>query len=833
MRRDGRVVDDAGESGSSSDPSVPTDGTQPEDDYDEPTPPTQTRKADSAAENHRSVVRDDNDSDRDDDGALEPSGASRRPYTAATTSSARSQASASFRKKKAPTKRGATAESAAHQRPRSAGLNEWGDFDADRLLQDDVVFTANSMLDDAKRALSDTNRPATGAAASKPLARVRSRRNRHTAPVTTTVVNSNPAEDFPSMPPWTTDSARFKASREQPRPATHVLRQRPLAVVDFDSAQQLQRSKTPTRSSRPTALRGRIHPPTGGGPPPTPPSLQPNHLPQLTPTRLSPSDSLAPASLFGPSIPDTPETRAVVFERFRALWGLMSSRSSSASAALGSPLTSTSAAADSKSPFECSMALMKVCKSVGIARSSHSSSPAAVAVWSSRDRNVVDFQSFCSDVVRLAIAPILHHFHADASVDEFVAAVDRILDNVVTCTSSTEMEAPRLKELVEIRSLFPRWRVGASPLGTLDDGFEAAPSAFPDAPREGATPRRRLTAHTTVSSRRERTLELQLPTREAQATHDANIRRKVQLHKSWQTRSVQLATATAAAASQAVRERAFVVGTPSTASCSPLRTNAACSALARPSAADGHVPPARFGCDPHVLAAASEPATDDAPLTVVDSYDDVLVCGACTATDAALWCASCFQVFCVVCWQQQHRLRVDVAAVPSFASAHALLVPATKPLIQTKKKQTSSEASTSPPFAMIYLPTKPLAVGKLAKGATCKPSGCDECATGAANGASGQLFPAVASHALLPPLPSAPHTKLKKRAVRAASNEQLGESTSNLVKALMLGAAPPTRVRKAQPLPPSHAPLGRREKLRAAAVLLDCAQLAQSDGRWC
>ncbi|TYZ56979.1 hypothetical protein PybrP1_004578 [[Pythium] brassicae (nom. inval.)] len=782
MPSDRSAVDNTGDWSCA--PSAPTDSKWPEDERDESTLAAQMRKSRSTAEKYRGVLRDDSE----DHGAL---GAreSRRPYTAATSSPTRFHASASARKKKAPAKRCATAE-----------------------------------------------------------------------------IHNNPAEDFPPTPPWTADSARFKASREQPRPATHVLRQRPLAVVDFDSAQPRE-NKTSTRSSRLNGPRRRIQPPTGSGPPPTPPSLQPPRLPQLTHTRLSSSDSLAAAPLFGPSIPDTHETRACVFERFRALWGLMSSRSSSAcvaSAASASPPKAASAAVESKSPFECSMALIKVCKSVGTSRGS-SSSPAAVAFWSSRDRDV-DFQSFCSDVVRLAIAPALHHFKADASVDEFVAAVDRILQNLVTCTSTAAVgagaaaaasslslkavvdtgadgaEAPRLKELVEIRPLFPRWEAGASPLEKLNAGAnsshpEAASSpASTDAQREGAAPRARLAAPA-FPSRREVTL--QLPTSEARATHDENIRRKVQLHKSWRTRSVLLAATAAAAAPQAVRDSA-VVGTPPAGSHSPLRTNAARGVLDRMSvvvaaAADDA---SRPGCEASAAAAAyertrvhvappaaAESAGNDASLAAV--YEDVLVCGACAVADAALWCASCFRVFCVACWQQQHRLQVDASVVrsPSLLSVGPLLAPATKHL--TKPQQPgASDSSTSPPFAMIYLPMKPLAVGKLAKGAACKPSACDDRPPDTAN-----ELPVVAAHALLPPLLLVPPTE--PPAVRASEHF---ESTSNLLKALMLGSAPHAAASTKKALMPvlrMHTEPARRGKLRVAPVLLDGAQLAQSDGRRC
>lgn len=787
------------------------------------------RKSHSAVVNHRSSPVDGSE-----DGMAIDASESRRPYTTTAASSpTKLRAAAASAKKKAPAKRIAAGTS-ADQRPRSAGLNGWGDFDADRLLQGDDFFVVDSLLDETDGALSAAGNPPPPAVESEPE-RARSRRMRHSAPATT--IHDNPAEDFPPMPQTTSDSARLKAKREQPRPATHVLRQRPLAVVDFDSARQLT-STTPTLSSRP---RGRIHPlpTTEGGPPLTSPTLQPNRLPHLTHMPLSSTESLVSTPLFGSSVPDSHETRALVFEQFRTLWRLMASRPSSASAPVSPPRDPDTAQA--KSPFECSMMLRKICKSVGLSLGS-SASPPTLTFWSSSDHDV-DFQAFCTYAIRHAIQPALHHFNADSSVDEFVASVDRILANLVTtaCLSPEDRDTGaggsgelRLKDLAEIRSLFPHWKVGMAPLGKLQVGTSGSRLETPsrtalDSQQEDARGR-------ALPSRREPSL--QLPTHEAKAMHDANIRRKVQLHKSWQARSVLLTTTVVdTAALEVVRDSSVVAGAPSALRHSPLRTNADRGVL-RPTTSHAMAPTASERRDVEasssIQRSAAGAASEHEPLLApVDeppqavAHEDVLVCGACATADAALWCASCFSVFCVACWQRLHLLRVDATALHSPSSPlSAPLAPPTKQLKPQPLDDCSGAAS--PPFAMIYLPTKPLAVGKLARGgASRRPPRERDAAQFAAAPAA---LPAVSSHALLPPLlPSHPPPLATE-----ASSEAF-ESTSNLVRALMLGAAAPlsgsspsnSSTLAAAAAPRTYADPKQRARLRPAPVLLDAAQVLQ------
>lgn len=836
------------------------------DRWDELSPVGAMRKTRSATESYRGHKSSSHGDALSGASTLETSESSQRPYTAtAATSPTNLSANASARKKKAPAKK--PTDSTTSLRPRSAGLDGWGDFDTDRLLQDD--FALADALDEGDDALLAPDDPVSVAVAvtttdPDPERVARPRRIRHSAPATTV---HNPVEDFP---PAATDSARARNSREQPRPATHVLRQRPLAVVEFGSTQPTKSkgsgSSTPSRIS---VFKGRVHPPTGGGPPPTAPATaqptqQPSRLPRLLPpTSLSQSQLeplVSPTPLFGAMFPDAHDTRAVAFARFRHLWSLMSSRSSSACSAPASP-SHASDLAQCKSPFECSMTLMKLCKAVGITSfSSSSASTSALALWSSKARGV-DFPSFCAVAVQHAIQPAIAHFHADASIDTYVEALDRILEHVVApCNAATPTQSPspennrsaggecepRLKELAEIEPLYPPWRTSTSSLTKTRNGAKSSADGLTDAPLEHH--RTRHESALVFPSRRELTLTLPADA-EAKATHSENIRRKVQLHKSWQPRSVLVTTSASIAALQAVRDSSAAALAPlALRATSPVRTN---NAIAAPG-------DARCGSGAHALApppSAAAVATSDELATTDNNDDDdsgegdspqfqatdtdesapeadvVLVCGACVTQDAVVWCASCFSVFCVACWQRIHALGVDLSSVHESSLASSVLAPTAKQLRPHVSSSDSNAALAPPPLAMLYLPTKALVPGKLAKGACSAwnkrshEQQLDDAPDARAAAAPvAQL--SVSSCAILPALAPAPSQSLLHEKERVAH-----ESTSNLVQALMLGAAPlgslsKTSASKAAAIAPRvYVDPKRRTKLQPAPIVLDPAQL--------
>lgn len=881
-------------------------------------PAAVVRKSCSAAGNYISKTQSHQATDNDDDNLEAVSGADesqyRRPYTAATISPSKPSVVISTKKKRSSVnkKNSAPVESSfSAQRPRSAGLDGWGDFDADRLLDDD--FAMQNPLDEAEEVLNvmpDT--PALVADHPEPE-RVRTRRNRHSAPASTV---HNPVEDFPAMPTPATESARQRASKGQPRPVTHAFRQRPLAVVDFDPTGS-SRSKTlsvaASKQSRLSGLRGRTQPPTGGCPPPSPSPSQQQHncLPQIGQAPLQqqqPPSSTGP--LFGTFLPDTHETRTLVFERFRQLWTLMSSRSSSAYTTASTSSLSLNAEGETvacKSSLECSMMLMKICKLIGISLGS-STSTSSLSFWSSKERNV-DFNAFCDFVIRNAIHPALQHFLKDevSSVDEYVCTLDRILHNVIaaptiggssqqpvmTSWSTSGVEEHRVKELAEIQPLFPQWKVGITSLGKQKAGTKAATTgptggseaiishpATPD-PHDDNKGSSRLVGGPTLLFPSRWELTFQLPAEEAKATHSENIRRKVQLHKSWQPHAASLnVSSNNIAALHAVSERCCIASYPPVSYSPMLPTNnntdvcgvnhrlLGCASSpqrsgTRANQEEGHQESATAIASEHCDHEESSVENNEDAHTSLKEVDQsperdyhqivaneeavqqqveeqVLVCGECTAGEAVLWCASCFGVFCVSCWQTLHLLSVDTSVISEQnLSSETVLAPTAKPL---KPSSIGATGSNNPPVAMLYLPTKPLAAGKLAKGACSKwRSPHDEIhdeqqqnavSSCAASMESHTPMLTVSSHAILPPLPK---TQSLKTLDRKSSGHH--ESTSNMVKALMLGVSTlsstsgssssnsPAATSAALMAPRKYADPKKRVKLHPAAVLLDPAQL--------
>ncbi|KAF1322458.1 hypothetical protein FI667_g11156, partial [Globisporangium splendens] len=168
----------------------------------------------------------------------------------------------------------------------------------------------------------------------------------------------------------------------------------------------------------------------------------------------------------------------------------------------------------------------------------------------------------------------------DKTVNEYVAMDDRIVGNVITTSSSTTQfektafgteEECRMKELAEIHPLLPHWKIGITFLGkqkpVATSGADVT-IADPTSESQDEDAKR-------VVANFPHHCEFALPMSgdEAKATHDANIRRKVQLHKSWQPRSVLMNTNSNIAALQAVSEFPPFVSTPVVAEPRPMQTN--------------------------------------------------------------------------------------------------------------------------------------------------------------------------------------------------------------------------------------------------------------------
>jgi hypothetical protein len=175
----------------------------------------------------------------------------------------------------------------------------------------------------------------------------------------------------------------------------------------------------------------------------------------------------------------------------------------------------------------------------------------------------------------------------------------------------------------------------------------------------------------------------------------------------------------------------------------------------------------------------------------------LLLCGSCPGEqEASLWCSACFAVFCTACWTATHHSTVDLSAVRNQHDQH-LPAPTARP-VRTQRDH------LAPPVAMVYLPTKPVANGKLKRGPSmvlADTNQLDDVWTGSGDlpGEDPRLLTnALSSHAILPGIkPPRQKPGVSKHANHHRSAPTLDpmappsamDSTANLLKALMLGTA--------------------------------------------
>uniref|UniRef100_K3X0C9 B box-type domain-containing protein n=1 Tax=Globisporangium ultimum (strain ATCC 200006 / CBS 805.95 / DAOM BR144) TaxID=431595 RepID=K3X0C9_GLOUD len=509
--------------------------------------------------------------------------------------------------------------------------------------------------------------------------------------------------------------------------------------------------------------------------------------------------------------------------------------------------------AHAKSPFECSMTLIKICKTVGISLSTNTSS-SSLSFWNSKQRDI-DFESFCDFAIRNAIQPALQHFKMDKTVNEYVAMIDCIVENMITPSSSIpQLERTasdtgegeyRTKELAEIHPLLPHWKIGITFLGKQKPvtrlGVNAT-IADPTSESQGEDTKRVVVAANLPCHRE---FAFPMPGNEAKATHDANIQRKVQLHKSWQPHSALANTSLNIVALQAVSEFPPFVSTPGVAE-RPMHTNSDSgrpipTVLLGSQRSDAVAKHENQKCE----AVTSDTADNNNHVIQNDETfaasqraetpcadEEVLLCVECSQAEAVLWCASCFAVFCVHCWQTSHLLNVDMSSITEGSDCStSMLAPMAKPL-----RANGTMNNQHVPVAMHYLATKPQATGKLAKGACSgdwkhrheEPASVLRLDTLDTQ----HELPAVVSHAILPPL-----HKTSKPAKKDKHHPEYLESTSNLVKSLMLDAtllsssslsshsSSSSPVPNVAPQGKYKDPLGKRPKLHPAAVFLDPNEL--------
>lgn len=657
-------------------------------------------------------------------------------------------------------------------------IGGWGDFDADQLLHEDagildpeslMAFSAVSPVHE-----SGPEEPQEAVDSPQPQATDRTARKRHMVPLIVL-----PRGDSSHNPGFHTLSRSAKidapsSAASRSRPPTQVLRQRMLEVEDFVAVRTGSSSASipiasPITGTAAVELRKR--------------------LPRL-PSQALENPALGTSPLFGVFMADTMEMRATIFAHFRQLWTFMSSRPVSRE--------DRRQAEELKSPFECSMALLKLCKAVGISLPPNASLSSTVPFWHGKSRDV-EFASFCEFVVRHAIQPAVEHFKLDGTMDEYVACIHAIVQSVLYSPSENNNQGGksdsigRLRELSEIQPVFPSWTAGIAALakdkrakGDPEQQDEAAVSSSAEA--------------AAYALRREAGMRLRLAD-QAKVTHEANIQRKVRLHKSWQPRAV---------------------GTPGLVvsdhrmSGHDLQANDFCIDLC-PSLGriDGRHLETR-ALEP-ASQVSSEPAEADNRESQAEP-DDLLLCGSCTACDAMLWCSSCFAVYCIGCWQEVHHTVADISHLAS--QSDQLQGPLSRPL---KKHENDV---VPPPVAMLYLPVKPLQSGKRIKGAQYahakaqqspeKPFGSRCAAVSAVNEATSGL-----AHAVLPALP---RTSLVIDGSSHQRDDPHTDSAADLFKKLMQSAASNHSTAAAGSKRQYKDPT-KRTKLHPAAVTLDASLL--------
>ncbi|KAF1782755.1 Tetratricopeptide repeat [Phytophthora cactorum] len=596
-----------------------------------------------------------------------------RPYTAAgaeefpSSSRQRNKKLATVLKK---TARGS--KTPREDRPRSAGVNEWGDFDTDRLLRDDFEEPSNQMpLDPLDRQRS------------------RSRKSRR----------STPMASSPSPNPWEGYLTLDTESKESSRPPMQVLRQKTIEILNLDLVVNQPSGRA---SATPKPLLSRA-------------SMERLMSPYSRPV-TSHTSPITP--LFGTEIPNTPTNRAAIFGRFADLWSLLSRRSSESESAEAENI-------QTKSPVECSTIMVKLCKTVGI--SFTSSVATRLSFWNTNEQGV-DFESFCDLVIQGAIQPALHHFNLDNSIAEYVAALDIITESLVAteATRRTDKTSPdqprRLKQLNEIRPVFMSWKAGVTP--RLVQSTEA--STF--------TPTKTLVTAEKVrkaleASASQHMLAHQLPSEEARVTHVENIRRKVQLHKSWKFSDEQRIATSQVADLAEMLDRARTVF------------------------------PASAGSDD--IFHRGEEDHPEQPFTAGEANDPEKELEA--ENEEVLVCCSC-----------------------SIRGAKPLLGPTALAMTKTR----SGSATLRPPVAMIYLPTKAMMPGTLAKGnPIARHNNVTRNSSNQVNAIEDEI-PSVVANAILPSLHKSRSTgtipRHYDRPQVETTHTRATDSTADLVKSLVL-----------------------------------------------
>lgn len=682
-------------------------------------------------------------------------------------------------------------------------IEGWGDFDADQLLAepDDNnrpggVNNSGTPLHAYLEAM-DKARPASQRVKSRKAARY-----------------SAPSSAAPSAMSFHHDE-ELKRSRtaqiDMARPTTEVLRQRKLEVMEF--ALQLDHSSAHVRK-RAVLVSGQRR------------RSQSNQQQQQVDSADSCLPVIAQRSAApekhevepkpDPQTPSDEPTHEAVRDRLLRLWSTMSSSNSTAA--------SSSIERQTKSTFECSMAVLKLCKTVGI--SLVSTGPTTMAFWRRGDRSheqYVEFDEFLEFASRAIIQPALHHFKLDRSVDDYVATVDSIVANLIEEPGDAIAErdgggdcAKKVKELAEVHALLPFWKSGISndeagnKRRVLDRAArcEDTPATNVSPPNE-ATEQRQWDdedangevqpASAPLSMDQHRVVNRVTPGQlidEAKDAHVLSIQRTMQLRSSWKRKPalsnqrahpVRMTSGTSSTVVENRRAEREDKGA-SEASAARLAVDAD-AGVSKAIQLPGHPP----GLPP----VASGDPVDQRPAPLRDDEEEPeqreLLCSACSLATALLWCASCFSVLCEPCWQGIHHSKVDMTHLDSLSGAGAPLCPTVLPL---RMKSDAVAHGAPPSVPMVYLPAKamspmhaPIRGGGGVASVHNHRRAMPEDAPALADLRAKAVDLGIDTHAILPTvLPSVNPSRGAK--LRHSQSVKEGVSITELTKALMLGAGP-------------------------------------------
>jgi hypothetical protein len=199
----------------------------------------------------------------------------------------------------------------------------------------------------------------------------------------------------------------------------------------------------------------------------------------------------------------------------------------------------------------------------------------------------------------------------------------------------------------------------------------------------------------------------------------------------------------------------------------------------------------------------------DEAATPTEDATVLLLCGTClNDEEATLWCSSCFAVYCNACWTTKHHSIVDMSVLNDHGG---LPLVSARPVRTVHRDYDNNNVQQhTPPVDMVYLPTKPVVVGKRMRGsAAIQQRDASQSAQelegpemrGDDEEGEVPITRSLSSHAIQPapkPIPKMLGNARSRQSTPGLSRaftstpeapSSMMDSTANLLKALMLGTA--------------------------------------------